>query len=125
MARQRDDSIFEDDADNNSIGSAVEDASSSSDEDAAGEANEVSSSQEQSDSVDQEERERREIENLIKRDTSNVLTWRETVTGILVIIGSIACVATYVFLGGEDVASFDKTVNFRSSSEFESLACRP
>ncbi|CAB9511970.1 Receptor-type guanylate cyclase gcy [Seminavis robusta] len=66
-----------------------------------------SSTGEPSSSGAQEAREKQEIENLIRRETKSVMTWRETVTGILMIVGFISGLAAFVFLGREEHMAFE------------------
>lgn len=61
--------------------------------------------------AEREKKEKEEIQNLIKRENKSVLTWRETVTGILMIIGFIAGMATFVFLGREENTAFQNAVS--------------
>ena len=64
-----------------------------------------------SSTAEREKREKEEIEELIRRETRSVATWRETVTGILMIVAFVASVATFVFMGREEHNAFVTSVS--------------
>lgn len=66
---------------------------------------------EDSSTAERERREKEEVQELIRRETKSVLTWRETVTGILMIIAFVSSVATFVFLGREEHTTFVTSFN--------------
>ena len=62
-------------------------------------------------STDQQEQEKKAVEELTRRETAMVATWRETATGILMIIGFVACVGTFIFMGREEHTQFQNSVS--------------
>lgn len=72
-----------------------------------------SDSNDRLDEVDEKEGrdETEEINRLIRKESKDVLMWREIVTGMLVITAALVTITTFVLLSREEVADFTRAVS--------------
>jgi hypothetical protein len=60
--------------------------------------------------------EEKEIQKIIRKETKDVLLWREIVTGMLVITAALVTVTAYIFLSREELDDFKSGVSKSSKS---------
>jgi ABC-type Zn2+ transport system substrate-binding protein/surface adhesin len=91
-----------DDSDDNSTSSFDDDDHSKSDHD-----------DEHDDDEGSDRDETEEINKLIRKESKDVLMWREIVTGMLVITAALVTITTYVLLSREEVDDFTHGVSVK------------
>jgi hypothetical protein len=62
-----------------------------------------------------------EINKLIRKESKDVLMWREIVTGMLVITAALVTITTYVLLSREEVDDFTRAVSADGCSVWQLL----
>jgi hypothetical protein len=87
-----------------------DDRSTSSFEDDGEDHSEKSETEAESDRDETEE-----INKLIRKESKDVLMWREIVTGMLVITAALVTITTYVLLSREEVDDFTHSVSNRQA----------
>ena len=66
----------------------------------------------------------REVMKHTRRETKRVETWRELVTGVLVITASLVATTTFIYLNREEISAFKEAVSHSFSRILDTTKCQ-